>query len=145
MLIQISEADPAPIYVQIANQVRMLIYSGRLRPEQEVPSIRALAEQLLVNPNTVARAYRDLEVEGVLSKKRTTGCYVSASVTTKGKLERLELLRDRVESLVAEAVQLGLEPDDLIGLFPNGNTTAHTPSSPTTTQPNSEHEKEAKQ
>ena len=64
MRIIISQQDQTPIYQQIVNQVKLQVSSGRLSPDEELPSIRALAEQLLVNPNTVARAYRELEQAG---------------------------------------------------------------------------------
>jgi DNA-binding transcriptional MocR family regulator len=67
-----------PIYLQIVNQVKYLVASGRLAPGEELPPIRVLAEQLLVNPNTVARAYRELERAGVVLKRRTAGTYVNA-------------------------------------------------------------------
>ena len=75
--IHISANDGIPIYLQIVNQVKYLVASGRLAPGDELPPIRVLAEKLLVNPNTVARAYRELEIAGVVTKRRTAGTYVS--------------------------------------------------------------------
>jgi DNA-binding transcriptional regulator YhcF (GntR family) len=75
--IHISSHDGVPIYLQIVNQVKMLVASGRLAAGEELPPIRTLAEKLLVNPNTVARAYRELEVAGIVTKRRTAGTYVS--------------------------------------------------------------------
>src|SRR5688572_16571714 len=98
MQIHISEQDGVPIYQQIVNQVKHLVYSGRLKPEEELPSIRALAEKLLINPNTVARAYRELENEGIVIKKRTTGSYISGSGSPIPKTERLQILAGKVDS-----------------------------------------------
>ena len=67
MQIHISPTDGLPIYLQIVNQIKYLAACGRLAPGEELPSIRALAEQLVVNPNTVARAYRELELAGVVT------------------------------------------------------------------------------
>ena len=64
MQIHISANDGVPIYLQIVNQVKYLIASGRLKSEDELPPIRVLADRLIINPNTVARAYRELEVAG---------------------------------------------------------------------------------
>src|SRR5437870_10189401 len=75
--IHLSPNDGVPIYLQIVNQVKYLVASGRLQPGEELPPIRVLAEQLLINPNTVARAYRELEAAGVVTKRRTAGTYVS--------------------------------------------------------------------
>ena len=68
MQIHISTADGVPIYLQIVNQVKFLVAAGRLTPGDELPPIRVLAERLVVNPNTVARAYRELEQAGVVEK-----------------------------------------------------------------------------
>ncbi len=113
MLIRINPQDQTPIYQQIVNQVRLLVSSGRLQSEEELPSIRALAEQLVVNPNTVARAYRELEVAGIVTKRRTTGSYISQAAAPMEKQERLELLTERVDSLLDEAAQLDLSAGDV--------------------------------
>jgi GntR family transcriptional regulator len=114
--IQIAPTNGVPIYLQIVNQVRYLVASGRLAPGEELPPIRALAERLLINPNTVARAYRELEVAGVVTKRRTAGTYVSESASTLGRRERLEIVTSRVDALLAEARQLGVGLDELIEL-----------------------------
>ena len=77
MHIQISLQDGVPIYRQIVNQVKYMVASDQLLPEEELPPIRVLAKQLLVTPNTVVKAYRELEVEGVVYKRRGAGTYVS--------------------------------------------------------------------
>jgi GntR family transcriptional regulator len=114
--IQIAPSNGVPIYLQIVNQVRYLVASGRLAPGEEMPPIRTLAERLLINPNTVARAYRELEVAGVVTKRRTAGTYVSESASTLGRRERLEIVTARVDALLAEARQLGVGLDELIDL-----------------------------
>ena len=77
MQIHISSSDGVPIYLQIVNQVKYLVASGRLAAGAELPPIRVLAERLLINPSTVARAYRELETAGIVEKRRTAGTYVS--------------------------------------------------------------------
>jgi GntR family transcriptional regulator len=114
MQIQLSPADNSPIYTQIVNQVRHLVASGRLNPGEELPPIRALAEQLLINPNTVARAYRELEVAGIVTKRGTAGTFVSANGAALNRSERLELLTERVDALVTEARQLDVPLDDVL-------------------------------
>jgi GntR family transcriptional regulator len=116
VLIQIAPGDGVPIYVQIVNGVKHLVASGRLAPGEELPPIRALAEELLVNPNTVARAYRELEVAGVVTKRRTAGTFVSETAATLTIDQRRELLAPRVDALLAEAQGLGVGLDDLIDL-----------------------------
>src|SRR5205814_5244936 len=105
MQLHISPHDGVPIYLQIVNQVKYLAASGRLEPGQELPPIRTLAQQLLVNPNTVARAYRELELAGVVEKRRTAGTYVSGAGSPLARRERLRILAERVDALLAEARQ----------------------------------------
>ena len=116
MQIHISTADGVPIYLQIVNQVKYLVASGRLAPGDELPPIRVLAERLLVNPNTVARAYRELETAGVVEKRRTAGTYVSEQGSPLARRERMKILTERVDALLAEARQMGVEFEDLVKL-----------------------------
>jgi GntR family transcriptional regulator len=115
--IHISAGDGVPIYQQIVNQVKYLIASGRLEPGEEMPPIRVLAERLLVNPNTVARAYRELESAGVVEKRRTAGTYVSDAGSPLARRERLRIIAARVDALLAEARQLGISVNELVELI----------------------------
>jgi len=117
MDIHISPHDGLPIYLQIVNQVKYLVASGRLEPGEEMPAIRVLAERLMVNPNTVARAYRELEIAGVVEKRRTAGTFVSAAGSPLARRERLKILTERVDALLAEARQLGVCTDDIVELI----------------------------
>src|SRR5262249_32007255 len=115
--IHISPSDGVPIYLQIVNQVKYLVASGRLAPGEELPPIRTLAEQLLVNPNTVARAYRELEGAGIVTKRRTTGTYVSDAGSPLARQERLRILAERIDLLLAEARQMDIGTDEVIDLL----------------------------
>jgi GntR family transcriptional regulator len=115
--IHISATDGVPIYQQIVNQVKYLVASGRLAPGEELPPIRVLAERLLVNPNTVARAYRELESAGVVEKRRTAGTYVSDAGSPLARKERLRIITERVDALLAEARQLGIAVNELVELI----------------------------
>src|ERR1035438_1721391 len=95
--LHISTGDGVPIYLQIANQVKHLVASGRLAPGDEIPPIRVLAHQLLVNPNTVARAYLELERDGVVVKRHGSGTYRSEEHTSE-----LQSLRHLVCRLLLE-------------------------------------------
>jgi GntR family transcriptional regulator len=116
MQLHVSPADGVPIYLQIVNQVKYLVSSGRLAAGEELPPIRTLAEQLLINPNTVARAYRELELAGVVEKRRTTGTYVSGGASPLARRERLKILGRRVDALLAEARQMDVSLDDVLDL-----------------------------
>jgi GntR family transcriptional regulator len=115
--IHISANDGVPIYLQIVNQVKYLVASGRLAPGEELPPIRVLAEKLLVNPNTVARAYRELEIAGVVTKRRTAGTYVSDSGSPLARRERLKILTERADALLAEARQMDISTEEVIRLL----------------------------
>jgi GntR family transcriptional regulator len=116
MQIHISPSDGIPIYLQIVNQIKYLVASGRLAAGEELPPIRVLAEQLLVNPNTVARAYRELEVAGVVTKRRTSGTYVSDARSPLERRERLRIVTERIDALLAEARQLDVGIEELVDL-----------------------------
>jgi GntR family transcriptional regulator len=117
MDLRVNESDPIPIYLQIVNQVKYLVAAKRLAPGEELPAIRVLAERLTVNPNTVARAYRELEMAGVVEKRRTTGTYVSAAGSPRlARRERFRILAQRVDALLAEARQMNVTIDELLDL-----------------------------
>jgi GntR family transcriptional regulator len=115
--IHISTTDGVPIYLQIVNQVKYLVASGRLSPGEELPAIRVLAERLLVNPNTVARAYRELETAGIVEKRRTAGTYVSDQRSPLARRERIKILTERIDALLAEARQMNIGLEDVVKLI----------------------------
>jgi len=117
MQIRIDPASGAPIYLQIVQQVRYLVAAGRLAPGDEVLPIRALAEQLVINPNTVARAYLELERAGVVVKRHGSGTFVADSPPSVSKSRRQKILGERVDALLTEALQLGVEYDELLDLL----------------------------
>src|SRR5260370_41861174 len=100
MQIHISTNDGVPIYLQIVNQINSLVAAGRLDAGDEIPAIRVLAGQLLVNPNTVARAYLELERAGVVSKRHGSGTYVSDAGSPLARRERVKILTERVDGLL---------------------------------------------
>lgn len=114
--LHISANDGIPIYLQIVNQVKYLVASGRLKAGEELPPIRVLAERLLVNPNTVARAYRELETAGLVEKRRTAGTYVSDQGSPLARRERLKILTERIDALLAEALQMDIALEDVLKL-----------------------------
>lgn len=121
MRLHISTEDAVPIYKQIVTQIKHMIASQRLRPRDEVPPIRVLAEQLLINPNTVARAYRELETAGLLVSRRGSGTRVAEKGSPLAYTERLRVLTERVEGLLVEADQLDFTVEDVIELIRERN------------------------
>ena len=128
MNLRISANDGVPIYLQIVNQVKYLVASGRLAPGAEMPPIRVLAERLLVNPNTVARAYRELEVAGVVVKRRTAGTFVSDNGSPLARRERLRILTERIDALLAEARQMDIGIDETVQLLRQRDQAMQPPS-----------------
>ena len=116
MQIRISQDDGTPIYQQLVNQIKLLVSSGRLVEEEQLPAVRKLAEQLLVNPNTVARAYRELEIAGVVFSKRGSGVFVSDSGSPLSRREKNRILNARIDALLAEAVQLDFDIENVADL-----------------------------
>src|SRR5882762_4445635 len=117
MQLHISANDGVPIYLQIVNQVKYLVASGRLEAGAEMPPIRVLAERLLVNPNTVARAYRELETAGIVEKRRTAGTFVSDQGSPLARRERVKILSERIDALLAEARQMDIAFEDVVKLL----------------------------
>lgn len=117
MQIHITASDGVPIYLQVANQIKYLVAAGRLVAGEELPAIRTLAEKLYVNPNTIARAYRELELAGIVEKRRTAGTYVSDQGSPLARRERMKILTDRIDQLLAEAGHMNVSFDEILKLI----------------------------
>jgi GntR family transcriptional regulator len=117
MLFKPDPASGVPIYVQLMDQVKHAIATGALRPGEQLPGIRRVAVELVMNPNTVAKAYRELEYEGVIELRHGAGAFIAekqpsgraADVTAKA----LPVIRGAIQSLEA----LGLQEDEIRRLF----------------------------
>ena len=116
MQLHISTRDGVPIYVQIVNQVKFLVASGRLNPGDQLPPVRKLAEQLVINPNTVARAYRELELAGIVTARQGSGAFISGNGSPLGWKEKSRQLTQRIDMLVAEARQMNVELETVLKL-----------------------------
>ena len=113
---QVDPRSATPIYDQIATQVKHAVAAGRLRHGDALPSVRQLAVELRVNPNTVARAYRELESEGVVESRQGAGTFVAEGGKRLTAAARRKALEPGVARLVAEAHALGMEEGELAGL-----------------------------
>ena len=116
MHLRISTTDGVAIYLQIVNQIKHLVASGRLAPGEEIPPIRALAAQLLVNPNTVARAYRELEAAGIIATRRGAGTVVRAAPSPLSRRERMRILAGRADDLLTDARHLDVDLEEIVDL-----------------------------
>ncbi len=113
MLISIDPSNGIPIYEQIVRQVKYNVANGALVSGQQVPSVRDLAKMLAINPNTIQRAYQLLQSDGVLETVRGRGQHVSPGAKRSCVSQRANLIRQRLELVVEEALQAGLEPAEL--------------------------------
>jgi len=116
MLIRVNPKDGLPVYLQIMNQIKHLVVSGALSPGDRLPAARELALELLININTVAKAYTELEREGVLERRRGSGTFVAASAVRSSADERARLLEPQLDQLVVQARQLGLTTTEITDL-----------------------------
>ena len=105
-----------PIYVQIMNKVRESIASGELAPGERVPAIRELAAEFEVNPNTMQRALTELEREGLLLSRRTSGRFVTEDVE-KNRCLKTELAEDAADKFKSEMARLGFTEQEIIDFF----------------------------
>jgi len=117
MQIRVSVQSGVPIYQQIVGQVKYLVAGGRLRPGDDLPPIRHLAEQLRVNPNTVARAYLELEREGMITMRQGSGTQVAAGRSGESSSAKLKMLNQAADALLADARRLDLNLEEVVELL----------------------------
>jgi len=115
--IQITPGSDKPIYVQVVEQVSEAIARGELTSGDKLPAVRKLAAELVINPNTVARAYSRLEQAGLVTTKTGSGTFVSDPKLRKSDAADVNILTERMDTLIARGLNLGLAAQDLSGLF----------------------------
>jgi GntR family transcriptional regulator len=116
MFFKIDPANDLAIYDQVVRQVKFAVAGAVLRVGELVPSVRELARELCINPNTVARAYRELQSDGVLEPVRGTGLAVSTGADKRCRSERVKLIRQRLKQVLVEARQSRLDVGQLRSL-----------------------------
>ena len=117
MLFRPNPSLGVPIYLQLMEQVKHAVETGALRPGEQLPGIRPLAEELVINPNTVAKAYRELEHEGVIELRHGAGAFVSANAPAKRVTDSLRAGKTIVASAVERLRARGLSDDEIRRLF----------------------------
>jgi GntR family transcriptional regulator len=113
MTFTLNPSSGQPLYVQLMQQIRHAIETGILRTGDALPSVRALAQQLVISPNTVVKAYSELEHDGVLDLRHGSGAYVAAQRKTKSRTDRLRQAQERVRSLVDKLQREGLSEEEI--------------------------------
>ena len=114
MKFQCDTAARTPIYRQLIDQVRRAVARGNLQPGERLPSVRQLSRELVVNPNTVARAYTELEHDGTLITQQGRGVFVAERRHDLTKKARRKQLAEKLDQLFVEAVHLGVSSDELL-------------------------------
>ena len=116
--VQINKTNGIPIYLQLEEQIRLLLHRGKLKAGDLMPTVRELAVQLEINSNTVSRVYRDLQSEGLLSLKRGVGTFVTDDAGSR-RMSRQEMgaLEKRVDALIESSRRINLTPIELFQLI----------------------------
>lgn len=110
-MLQLDYRDARPIYAQICDGFRAEIVAGVLQPGEQLPSVRELATQLAINPNTIHRSYRELEIQGWIATVPGKGCFVSG-VPIYNRVEQEKMLKD-LDTLVTRLLALGTSPQEI--------------------------------
>ncbi len=134
MLSSIDINSSVAVYVQIENHVQFAIASGKLKPGDQLPSVRELSERLGVNPNTVAKAYRDLEVMGLLYTRRGMGVFVNKGIENKCREDCRKRIISRMHEVVAEAKAAGMTSKEIAEV---ADKSFQSEAGPYSTTPNS--------
>lgn len=134
MLTSVDIRSSVAVYLQIENHVQFAIASGKLQAGDQLPSVRELSERLHVNPNTVAKAYRDLEVMGLLYTRRGMGVFINKNIESKCREECKRRIINRLHEVASEAKASGMAKKDIIEIIDKSmalesNLYEETPSS----------------
>jgi len=117
MLSPVNPRSALPIYLQIIDQIRRQVAAGVLAPGDQLPSVRELAARLLINPNTAARVYRDLERDGLLETRRGQGTYIASNASALAESERTRIVRESMKQVIQEARAFGLSDEAILEAF----------------------------
>ena len=117
MLFRPNPSSGVPLYLQLMEQVKHAVETGALRPGEQLPGIRPLAEELVMNPNTVAKAYRELEHEGVIELRHGAGAFVAATARAKNVTDKLRAGQAIVAAAVERLHARGVTDEEIRRLF----------------------------
>ena len=114
MEFRVDPSSRLPIYRQLRNQLREAVARGQLKPDERLPSVRELSRTLVVNPNTIARVYTELEREGVLNTRPGLGVFVARPKGELTRKARKERLLEMLDAFLTEAVHLGFSEEEVL-------------------------------
>src|SRR5262245_54445223 len=113
MIFTLAPSNGQPLYVQLMQQIRHAIETGVLQPGDGLPGVRTLAQQLVISPNTVVKAYSELEHEGLLELRHGSGAYVSGRRAKKSRPDRMRQAQERVRALIEKLQRDGLSEEEI--------------------------------
>lgn len=119
MQFRIDNASDRPVYLQIIDQVKRDVALGRLIKEERLPTVRQLARQLVINPNTIAKAYRQLEQEGIIVTRAGAGAFVAGLDSNLSRAVRRKLICDELERIAVEAFHMQIDRQTVAEWFDN--------------------------
>jgi GntR family transcriptional regulator len=128
MQFRIDNASGRPVYQQIIDQVKRDIALGRLIKEEKLPTVRELARQIAINPNTIGKAYRQLEQEGIIVTKPGAGAFVASLDSNLNRSVRKKLISEELERIAVEAYHMQIDKQTLLELFDNSIEKFNFPS-----------------
>ena len=128
MQIRIDNASDRPVYQQIMDHIKRDIALGRLIKDEKLPTVRQLAGQLAINPNTIAKAYRQLEQEGIIITKPGAGAFVANLDSNLSRAVRKKLVSDELERIIVEAFHMQIDRQTLQEWFNNAVEKFNLPS-----------------
>ncbi len=117
MVFSMNHQSGVPYYKQIILQIEMAIADSRLKPGDQLPTVRSLAVELEINPNTVAKAYSQLELRGIVNTQQGTGTFISDTEIQLSDVEKERVLTDICQTAITQARAYGLLPDDIIAML----------------------------
>lgn len=117
MIIRLESASGRPLYQQIVDQVKQMVASGALRAGDRLPTVRELSAQLVINPNTAAHAFQQLEREKVIETRRGLGSFVSADSSPLSHEERVRIVEAEIDRALVEAYHVGIDAGELREIF----------------------------
>src|SRR6266481_3458209 len=113
MIFTVNPSSGQPLYLQLMQQIRHAVETGVLQPGDGLPGVRTLAQQLVISPNTVVKAYSELEHEGLLDLRHGSGAYVAARRAKKSRADRMRQAQERVRAFVEKLQRDGLSQEEI--------------------------------
>ena len=117
MVIRLETASGRPLYQQIVDQVKQMVAAGTLRTGDRLPTVRELSAQLILNPNTVAHAFQQLEREKVIETRRGLGSFIAAAISPLSHVERVQIVAAQIDRVLVEAYHVDISVDELRAIF----------------------------